>query len=86
MRRAGLPGRGLPQQAIGAPVRIVEDAEAHPFEVGNAWRQQAFGPGDAARIENGPRRLPDGPFLRSGTAPAHTRGAVHGIHSTTATL
>jgi hypothetical protein len=34
VRRAGLPGGGLPQQAIGAPARIVEDAEAHPFELG----------------------------------------------------
>jgi hypothetical protein len=35
LRRAKLPGRGLAQQAVGVPPRIVEHAEAHPFEVGN---------------------------------------------------
>jgi hypothetical protein len=36
VRRAGLPGRDLAQQAVRVPPRIVEHVEAHPFEVGNA--------------------------------------------------
>jgi hypothetical protein len=34
VRRAGPPGRGLAQQAVGVPLRVVAHAEAHPFEVG----------------------------------------------------
>ena len=33
------PGCRLPQQAVGLPLRIIEHAEAHPFEVGNALRR-----------------------------------------------
>ncbi len=42
---------------------------AHPFEVRNARHQQAFGAGDAARIEDGPRRLRDHPS----SSPARSR-------------
>jgi hypothetical protein len=65
--------------AIGVPLHIVEHAQAHPFEVGNARRQQAFGPDDAARIEDGPRRHPDHQFLPFGAALPRAPGAVHGI-------
>jgi hypothetical protein len=42
--RAGLPGRGLAQQAVGVPPRIVEHVAAHPFEVRNARRQKRSAP------------------------------------------
>jgi hypothetical protein len=35
--------------------------------VGSARRQQALGPDDTARVEDGPRRLPDHPLLLSGS-------------------
>jgi hypothetical protein len=40
----------LAQQVVGVPLRIVEHAPAHHFEVRNARRQQGFGPGDATRL------------------------------------
>ena len=73
-RRAGLPGRGVcANRRLAFHFVSSKHAEAHPFEVGNARRQQAFGPDDAARIEDGPRRHPDYPFPRFGAAPPRTR-------------
>jgi hypothetical protein len=56
-------GPRLPQRAVNIALRIVEHPEAHPFEVGNAERQQAFDRAAAARIEDGPRPRP-APRLR----------------------
>jgi hypothetical protein len=74
VRRPWLPGRGLAQQAVGVPLRIVEHAEAHPLRGRECAASEACRPGGAARIEDGPRRLPDHPFLPSGTAAPHTTG------------
>jgi hypothetical protein len=80
----GYLGAVLRDRAIGFP-HIVEDPEAHPFEVGNAGHQQVFGPDDAARIEAfhreekntsaklGQARVPDRDGEMSRDAPSPSR-------------
>jgi hypothetical protein len=60
--RAGLPGYGLARDAIGVPLRIVEHAEAHPFEVGySPVRRRPAPPGQSmAFTEREPARGRDG--------------------------